>query len=151
MIVKVTLAIVALVLYALTSLFICYFVMDPNPFSNSPISEIINNNLSIHMVIKTILPTLFLFDSKGAYASYFVGVIALLYLLPSLLRVFRPPLIDTSMSLMRACFDLLLFWVSLVVFIHSNLDTGEIDNLGALYCAIGCALIIFIVVVNNRN
>ena len=52
---------------------------------------------------------------------------------------------------MRACFDLILFWVSFVVTIHSNLDSGEVDNLGALYCGIGCIFIIFIIVINNRN
>ena len=90
MIAKYFLAVIALMLYTITSCFIGYFLMDPNPFSNSPISEIVNSNGSLHMVIKSLLPTFFLFDSEGTYAPYFVGLMTFLYLIPNLLRVFRP-------------------------------------------------------------
>jgi len=62
-----------------------------------------------------------------------------------------PPQIDKFFNMISKGSSLVLFWISFILTLHSNLDSGEIDNLSMLYCGIGCVFILFIVGIDSRG
>lgn len=128
---------IALAGHVIMVIYISIFFIDLNPFSGGPLSWIKSKYTLILMIIKTIIPMLFIISKDKLLSTGFLAAILIMHLVLYLMLITGPPLMDRAMNFLRLGFQNFLAWSTLCVLLQVSLDTGEIDNLGVIYCLLG--------------